>query len=1274
MTDMNTRRILIAVLLLGLAGFSARAIRAAEPASTTLSSDARQAMKKGLIAAEQQEWNLAIRYFEEARKATPSAPEIFFNLGLAESKVPGRELRSIAWFNAYLAAGPDAANAPAVRDVTDQLEVKVEGAVDRILRQAKQVAGSFPEEYNRYTAYGRVFSIMAGTGNPAGAKQEAMALSADEGGSALAGIARALAVAGDVNGAREIADRIKNEVWKSVAFESIAVVQAAAGDIPGARLTLENSTHIGYKHSGLIAIARALYKEGKKDEAYQTLAQARDIIVQRKASDKNEYCSEFHTIAKAQMEIGDLDGALQTALLLVQADKSIFDYQYDLIDDLGEAYQARVNEKLKVGDTAAAREAAGKNPSRYAKFFSYLALKDYDTCAAMIEQFDDSYPWKFELYARLVTALFDEGKTGPAGQIAERAKSNLTKMDPQTIADFAGALVKIKDLAGAGRTLPLIPKDALTRNSILKSYVEELVKARRLAEARQAVSTIQDDSDKIGALQAICLAQLADKDNSGALQTASLMPDSYNKRSFLWELVDKYLADNDPANAGKVVALMVGEAKQSPLKQISEHQRKAGDIEGARLTAMQISDAYYRSEAFSEIAQDDADRGDFIAAATSAAAIPKDARRADAFLFLALKQRDRGYTVLAEESLRKARETAERMSDPLEKLETYNKIVAYTVDDNAAWHEASRAIVLSAGSVADTIADPEKRSEAFLRNWWGYDVRSSRERVGLFADYRQSFQTAIDAALLMKKDNANRLGTIASSQVWAGDIMGGLETAALTGSREQHQQVLVLAAKVKVMAGDIPGALVMVKEISSKNDQDDIYLAVVTRQVELNDLPGANRTRISIVGEKKDNAAEAVARAYLKAGDVAAAREVVSTMKQDPGSMLFEEMVKAGALDWAGKIIGSSKNTYSRDLFQSIMARAQAKSGDLAGAKKTAGLITNEGNKSGVYLAVAEAGDISWALANAATLKDETSRVYARTGIAGIAAGNGDIAAARDIIRTVKAEKLSVASRLTVARAQVRIGDTTGAIETLVSVHGRDAEFEAWSSYQIATGIDSKDTARWREAAERVRNDELKSKVYLYHMLYLKDKKLVRDLAAAVPDTFQQSQLYLRLSGTAIRDGDLQSAAELAGLITDNDYRLLALGRVTLAAVNRGDPAVMRPYIQALPDSAAKIWMLKDISRTPAEAALLVRKISDMAVAAAPVAAAPAVPVLAVRNEKLEKWILLVDRELNTPLFMDLPGYIQSLTTKTAAGEIFDGLLDAASTTFDMLKRMKSMQ
>lgn len=100
-----------------------------------LSPTAREPYLKGMNAAQQQDWALAIGYFTEAQKADPEAPEIWFNLGLAESKLPGYELRAVALFKAYLLADPGAPKAAAIRKQIAILEAKFESKIGKILDQ-----------------------------------------------------------------------------------------------------------------------------------------------------------------------------------------------------------------------------------------------------------------------------------------------------------------------------------------------------------------------------------------------------------------------------------------------------------------------------------------------------------------------------------------------------------------------------------------------------------------------------------------------------------------------------------------------------------------------------------------------------------------------------------------------------------------------------------------------------------------------------------------------------------------------------------------------------------------------------------------------------------------------------------------------------------------------------------------------------------------------------------------------------------------------------------
>jgi tetratricopeptide (TPR) repeat protein len=123
---------------------------AAAGSCAELTPDAQQAVNKGILAAQQQDYLLAIRYFADARKISPKAPEIYYDLGLAESKIAGRELRAIAWLAAYVAANPSAPNVDAVKSEIDALDVKSQSNLSRLIRSVQDAAGQTGSDQEFY--------------------------------------------------------------------------------------------------------------------------------------------------------------------------------------------------------------------------------------------------------------------------------------------------------------------------------------------------------------------------------------------------------------------------------------------------------------------------------------------------------------------------------------------------------------------------------------------------------------------------------------------------------------------------------------------------------------------------------------------------------------------------------------------------------------------------------------------------------------------------------------------------------------------------------------------------------------------------------------------------------------------------------------------------------------------------------------------------------------------------------------------------------------------
>jgi tetratricopeptide (TPR) repeat protein len=105
-----------------------------------------RAFAAGLKAAAAEDWDSAIEHFEAALAASPGAPAVMCNLGLAHAGA-GHELAADAWLRAYLAAAPFAPNAGEVRKRIDRLEDAVEGEAEKILDQAISGADKIVQLY-----------------------------------------------------------------------------------------------------------------------------------------------------------------------------------------------------------------------------------------------------------------------------------------------------------------------------------------------------------------------------------------------------------------------------------------------------------------------------------------------------------------------------------------------------------------------------------------------------------------------------------------------------------------------------------------------------------------------------------------------------------------------------------------------------------------------------------------------------------------------------------------------------------------------------------------------------------------------------------------------------------------------------------------------------------------------------------------------------------------------------------------------------------------------
>ncbi|MCU1287429.1 MAG: hypothetical protein JWO13_3779 [Acidobacteriales bacterium] len=287
---------------------------------------AQEALNKGILAARVPDYLLALRYFEDARKLAPEAPVVFLNMGVAESKMPGRELRAIAWFAAYLAASPDAANAPAVKSQIDVLHVKSQSNLSRLIKSVQGVVDQIPaQQRDSYSAQVPLLWALAGD-NAAALRTANLIASPVSKSSALSEIASTKAWAGDLEGAQKTAELITSPYFKSEALMAIAEWQLKSGDVANSQKTLDAALKSANliekddkaKNSTLFSIASAQAKGGDVASARNTAALIRDS--RQKATAQS-------AIAKAQLMAGlsnpanptDVTATPQTPVHLIAA-------------------------------------------------------------------------------------------------------------------------------------------------------------------------------------------------------------------------------------------------------------------------------------------------------------------------------------------------------------------------------------------------------------------------------------------------------------------------------------------------------------------------------------------------------------------------------------------------------------------------------------------------------------------------------------------------------------------------------------------------------------------------------------------------------------------------------------------------------------------------------------------------------------------------------------------------------------------------------------------
>lgn len=205
----------------------------AQSSDSVISPKIERLLLKGLAAAEQQSWGLAIENFSKVQKAAPEYPPALLNLGLAHARV-GHEIPAIVWLRAYAVLSPGALNLPDVEKEIIRLEVAAETKIGKLFDQAVKTAETLSEEnYVSKNALTSVYLDQAASGDIDGAitTYRKVYPDYDHRNSALSLWAGQKVEEGDIEGAFTILQEMSSQSSRASALAGIADHYRKAEDL-----------------------------------------------------------------------------------------------------------------------------------------------------------------------------------------------------------------------------------------------------------------------------------------------------------------------------------------------------------------------------------------------------------------------------------------------------------------------------------------------------------------------------------------------------------------------------------------------------------------------------------------------------------------------------------------------------------------------------------------------------------------------------------------------------------------------------------------------------------------------------------------------------------------------------------------------------------------------------------------------------------------------------------------------------------------------------------
>lgn len=471
---------------------------------------AEEALQRGLTAAEQKDWQTAIRYFRDAQEADNYNPQALFNLGLA-NEMAGNEVPAMAWLQAYLAVSPQAKNRPEVEKEIVNLGVQAEAKSRKLFAVAEEAFRALPEERRSAYYIAGFVDNYARVGLVDEALQTAAALGAKNDYSrakALEVYAGSLASAGDVAAALEICGK-NPEISKGTVYFHLSDYYANGGyDLAEAQRYAEMVPENG-RDSGFSTLVRELAEVGDYEQAAKYIPRMSEFATAFKIG-------AWLEVARAQAKAGktgDAEKSIAAAAALAGTD----DYN---LADVGRAY---------------------------------VEIKNLDAAKAVIDKISGKNEvLKDRLRALIAEELLKQNKTGPAKSMAANVSSTEELFDYYLA---AGELDKAEKIAFA-----IASRDNFWPGMVQSAFgrlVAVKFKDKKDFSASQVTQGLpfKTDYEKQYFFKYLSFFLIKQERPEQALLAFSFIKisDPFFMEMALWEIIDYYLGKGDLEQAGRLL-------------------------------------------------------------------------------------------------------------------------------------------------------------------------------------------------------------------------------------------------------------------------------------------------------------------------------------------------------------------------------------------------------------------------------------------------------------------------------------------------------------------------------------------------------------------------------------------------------------------------------------------------------------------------------------------------------------------------------------------------